>query len=321
MQLTRRSFVVCAACFTIAVSSGATSLFADEPRAVLPIAILPFQERGADVEDLGAKVSDLLFANLVSREDVYLVERQDLAKILQEQELTAAGLVDPKQSVALGRLTGAKVLVTGSVLQVGDSLYLVAKLMGVETTRVVGASAKGKVKSDLDALVQELAKDVAVKLERQAGQLVAKPTPHVDRVAALAKTLGDAKRPKVWIEIQERHVGQPTIDPAAETEFAAICSELGFTVIDRAKGAKSDADVILQGEGFSQFATRHGSLTSVKARLELKAVDRESSRVLAADRQVSIAVDGAELIASKEALQDAAAELASRLLPKIVGRR
>lgn len=292
----------------------------DDAKAVIPLAVLPFQERGANVEDLGQKVSDLLFANLVARDDVYLVERQDLDKVLKEQELTAAGLTDPKQSVLVGRLAGAKVLVTGSVLQVGDSLYLVAKLIGVETTRVVGASAKGKSNGDVDQLVVELARDVVAKLQRQSGDLLAKPVSRPDRVAQLAKVLDKAQRPKLWIEIQERHVGQATIDPAAEIELASICADLGFQVIDRAKGAKSDADVILQGEGFSQFATRHGGLVSVKARLELKAIQRESARVLAADRQTSIMVDGAELIAAKGALQEAAGELAMRILPKIVGR-
>lgn len=294
---------------------------ADDPKTIVPLAVLPFQERGANVEDLGAKVTDLLFANLVSRDDLVLVERQDLDKILREQELSAAGLTDPKQSNLVGQLTGAKVLVTGSVLQVGDSLYLVAKLMGVETTRVIGASAKGKANGDLDALAVELAKDVVAKLQKQSNELVAKPVKRDDRVALLAKSLGQRPRPKVWIEIQERHVGQPIPDPAAETELAALCAELGFTVIDRAKGAKSDADIVLQGEGFSQLAARHGNLISVKARLELKVVDRASARVLAADRQTTIAVDAAELIASKTALQEAAAEVAMRILPKMLPSR
>jgi hypothetical protein len=49
--------------------------------------------------------------------------------------------------------------------------------------------------------------------------------------------------------------------------------------------------VLLSGEGFSEFASRHGNLISVKARLELKAVDRQTARILAIDRQTSVAVD------------------------------
>jgi hypothetical protein len=123
----------------------------------------------------------------------------------------------------------------------------------------------------------------------------------------------------VYINVEERHVGQATIDPAAETELALYCTELGFKVIDPDEGDKDDADVLLIGEGFSEFAARHGNLISVKSRLEVKAVERKTGRVLAIDRQVTVAVDLTEQIAGKTALQDAAANIADRLLPKIGG--
>ncbi len=113
-------------------------------------------------------------------------------------------------------------------------------------------------------------------------------------------------------------MGQITIDPAAETEIALFASESGFEVIDADKGAGRKAEVLLAGEGVSEFATRHGNLISVKARLELKAVDAASGRVLAIDRQTAVQVDLSEQLAGKAALQEAAAEIASRLLPKIV---
>ena len=74
---------------------------------------------------------------------------------------------------------------------------------------------------------------------------------------------------------------------------------------------------MLTGEGFSQFASRHGNLISVKARLEVKALDRASGKVLAVDRQTAVAVDLAEHIAGKTALQEAAASIAERMLPKL----
>ena len=43
-------------------------------------------------------------------------------------------------------------IVTGSVVVVDDSLYLVAKVIGTETSRVLGASSKGKADDDLDGL-------------------------------------------------------------------------------------------------------------------------------------------------------------------------
>jgi hypothetical protein len=120
----------------------------------------------------------------------------------------------------------------------------------------------------------------------------------------------------VAVRVTERHVGQATIDPAAETEMMLFCKETGFAVLDTPDAAK--ADVRIEGEGFSEFGLRRGSLVSVKARVEIKAVDRKSGEVLAVDRETAVEVDLTEQIAGKKALQSAAARIAERMLPKLV---
>ena len=249
---------------------------------------------------------------------MYLVEREEIDKLFTEQELNRSGLINPDQATQIGYLTGAKILVTGSVLVVGDKMYVVAKIIGTETSRVLGASVKGAVDDELDGLVEELAKNVASTISERAKELVARPVSKEDRLAALIKSMGKGKRPSVWIDVPERHIGKTTYDPAAETELTRVCKELDFEVIDRKEGNRKDADIVLTGEGFSQFASRHGNLVSVKARLEVKAIDRASGKVLAVARQTSVAVDLAEQIAGKTALQDAAVNIAERLLPQLV---
>jgi ribosomal protein L14 len=59
-------------------------------------------------------------------------------------------------------------------------------------------------------------------------------------------------------------------------------------------------------------------MVSVRARVEVKVVDRKTGRVIAVDRQTALVVDLSEQVAGKAALQAAAADLAERLLPKIV---
>ena len=139
-----------------------------------------------------------------------------------------------------------------------------------------------------------------------------------DRIAALQKKLGDEDRPTVFISVQERHVGRTTFDPAAETELTLFCKETGFPVVDSERGSSQQAKYLIQGEGMSEFATRRGNLVSIKARLEVKVVDQATGKVVAVDRQTRVAVDLVEQIAGKQALQEAAADIAERLLPKIV---
>lgn len=311
-----KRLLFCCAALGLLLAAGSPAAAAK----VYPAAILPFQERGDDVKGLGAQVTDLLFAELVADERMYLVDREDLDEILKELELSRSGLVASSEAAQVGQLTGAKILLTGSVIQVDGKLYLVAKIIGTETTRVLGASVKGNVRDELDALTGQLADEVARTIETRAEDLIAKPRTREDRLAAVKEALGNAERPIVKVTVSERHVGQATIDPAAETEIILFCKEAGFEVIDPSHGDARQADMLLIGEGMSEFAARHGSLTSVKARLELKAVDARTGRVVAIDRQTSVEVDLSEQLAGKAALQEAAAEIAERLLPKIVQR-
>ncbi len=283
-----------------------------------PIAILPFRERGKEVQEMGGQVADLMFAKLVVDPSLFLVDREDIDKTLGEAELNLSGIVNPNEAIVIGRLTGAKLIVTGSVFQIDNTIYVVAKIIGTETSRVIGASVKGVVGDGLDGLANRLGAEIIRSIKKKSDSLVAKRVKKSDRIAALKKKLGDGERPTVLISIKERHVGRVTIDPAAETELTLFCKETGFTVIDPDQGSSQQADYLIQGEGMSEFATRHGNLISVKARLEVKVVDRKTGKIVAIDRQTRVAVDLVEQIAGKQALQEAAADIAERLLPKIV---
>jgi len=290
----------------------------DKASAVQPLAIFPFQERGTEVKGQGAKVTDILFAELIAKKELVLVDREDIKKIVEEQELSLTGLVNPSEANKVGHLTGAKILVTGSILQTDKTVYVVAKLIGTENGRVLGASVKGTATDKLDVLVADLANKVASTVAERADQLVPKISSRKDRLEALKEQFPKGKRPVVYIAVSERHVGQPVIDPAVQTELTLWCKELGFDVLDPETAARSQADIVISGEGFSEVAGRVGNLASVKARVELKATDRATSKIIAVDREVSIHVDLSEQIAAKKALQDAAVSLAERVLPKLV---
>ena len=290
---------------------------AEDLPAVYPTAIFPFAERGDGVKGYGEKVSDILFASLVVDPELYLVDRAEMGKTLSEHELNLSGIVAPGQAVQVGQLTGAKILLTGSVIEADKALYIIAKIIGTETSRVFGESVKGRTSDEIAPLVEELAAQVAEAIKGKADKLVAHEVSREDRIAAINKTLGKAARPTVLITIAERHVGQATIDPAAETEMALLCKETGFEVLDAAAGRKG-ADILIKGEGFSEFAMRRGNLVSVKARLEVKAIDPATDKIIAIDRQVAVEVDLTEQIAGKKALQKAAAMIAERMLPKLV---
>lgn len=314
-------------CLALLLADATGSLFGQETTSrnrdaepsIIPCALLPFQERGGrDVKSVGQSVTDLLFAELVAKPEMYLVEREDLAKIISEQELNLTGAVQPEQAVQIGQLTGARILITGSVVQTENTVYLVAKIIGTETTRVLGASVKGRLDDDLSGLTGSLADAIAKTITTQSDRLLPAAVAPVDRLAVLREKLGKGKKPALTVSIREQHLGQTSLDPAAETRFLMLARETGFTVLDRQSGNTSEADVVITGEGLSAFGSRIGNLASVKSRLEVKAVDRKTGRVLAVDRQTVVTVDLNDQIAGKTGLEEAAARIAERLLPRLI---
>src|SRR5204863_9578436 len=135
------------------------------------LSLFTLEERGGSVKDYKDKLTDLLFAHLATRPQLFLVDRAELKKTLEEQELNLSGAVKPSQATRIGQLTGAKLLVTGSVFEVDKNLYLVAKVIGTETGRVVGASVKGKAGDELSPLVEKLADQISAIVAKQADKL------------------------------------------------------------------------------------------------------------------------------------------------------
>lgn len=280
---------------------------------ILTVAVFDFDSKD-DVRDAGPQVAALINAQLSAEPQLMTVERAELAKVLGEQELGLSGTVSTETAAKVGHLTGAKVLVTGRVFKADKEIVLVAKIIGTETSRVYGEVVKSAAKPVTD-LATELAQKIAKALAARAETLVAKVRTQEERIESIKKNLKPGKLPVVSVKIAERHFGGPTIDPAAETELGKILGECGFTLV----GEKSDQkpEIEIAGEAFSEFGVRKGNLVSCKARLEIKAIERTSGRIIAVDRQTSVAVDLSEQIAAKTALQNAAAELTERLAAKI----
>ena len=162
---------------------------------------------------------------------------------------------------------------------------------------------------------EQLAGKISATVTAKAETLVAKIQTREDRVDALNKTLKDVKRPTVSVRIPEQHFGGPTADPAGQTELAMILQQCGFSLVDEKSSQKPDIEIT--GEAFSAYGVRRGNLISCKARIELKAQSRTDGKIVAVDRETSVAVDITEQTAAKTALQNAAAELASRLAPRL----
>jgi hypothetical protein len=262
-------------------------------------------------------IASALGAYLSQEEDLVTVERAELDKVLSEQELARSGLVDPATATAVGRLTGAKVLVTGSVFVAGDEFLIVTKVIGTETSRVFGDVLKAGAQPSPADLGRDLAQKIAPLVRAKGAELLARVETREERLTRLRQLVQGKTLPTVTVAIPETHARRAVRDPAAETEVLHLLRELGFTLVaDGAPGRPTD--VRIAGEALSELATRRGDLVSCRARVELKAIARASGRILAAERQTEVAVGLGEELTAKDALQECAAELVERLLPRLL---
>ncbi len=263
-------------------------------------------------------MADLLFAELIACEELMLVERTAIESVFAELKLSQAGVVQADEATQVGQLTGAKLLVTGSVFKVNGDLYLVAKVIGTETSRLSGASVKGADNSDLGELVKKLAEEVQQVVAKKSGTLLPKVVAEADWLADMKQQLQGKKLPSLTVSIGERHVGQQVLDPAAQTECERLLTELGFEVIDSENANSVRADVIIKGQAMSEFATRRDDLVSVKCRVEVKVVQQTDGQLLTSDAETAMSVGLAEQIAAKSGLQSTARTLIGRVVTKLV---
>jgi len=291
------------------------SLSAQSPTP-MTTAVLDFQTTGEAMGSAGAEASVLLAARLSAEPGLILVERQELEKLLGEQELGLSGTIDPATAAKVGALTGAKVLVTGRLFASGEKYYLVAKIMGTETSRVFGEAASFSHLDAMDKAIEELAPKIATVIEKRSDVLVAKAEDPAARVERLKQLVAGKQLPTISVSISEEHIGRRVPDPAAETELQLILQQTGFEVLDT--NDKRLADVFVSGEAFSEFGARRGNLVSCRARVEVKVTDRRTGKLLLADRQTDVAVDLAENVAAKKALENAALKLLDRIVPTLV---
>ena len=153
--------------------------------------------------------------------------------------------------------------------------------------------------------------------------------------ALLARRI--VSRQRVMVIVPEQHLKMIVPDPAGETQIIKTLIDKNFLVVDQKLseqirgnekdravlhgdanmvlallGNKTDAEVLIYGEAFSEGAQRvttgSGQKFTCGARVEVRAVETDTGRILYADAAQATSVDATEALAGKRALK-AAAEL------------
>ncbi len=123
------------------------------------IAVLDFEnvDHQPEKSGIGGIVCEWFITGIVKTGRFDVIERAMLQKIVSEQKLSAAGLIDETSAATLGKILGVKVIISGSIVKLNDSIEINSRVINVENGSIIAAeSSRGKANTDLHALVDEL---------------------------------------------------------------------------------------------------------------------------------------------------------------------
>jgi len=112
------------------------------------IAVLPFDNGGSygqdkeNFEALEKGIAGMMISELAANPSARVVERERIQKLLTEQNLDASGTVTPETAAKIGKLVGARYVITGAFIDFYGDFRLDARMINVETSEIV------KVESD-----------------------------------------------------------------------------------------------------------------------------------------------------------------------------
>jgi TolB-like protein len=136
------------------------------------LAVLPFANASihAELAPLTKGFQALMLHEIASAGRVRVVERDEIQRILQEQQLGASGQLDAATVVRVGKLLGAKYMIKGTYMtDTKRQMTVVITAFDTETSEIIYSddSAAGKV-DDLMKVIATAASTAATKLNLPA---------------------------------------------------------------------------------------------------------------------------------------------------------
>jgi TolB-like protein len=109
-------------------------------------------------------VPNLLRSNLSASDQVVVLDRNKLDKVLEEQALTMSGLMDSSNVKSIGKLLGAEFILSGTIDQVNDEIVISADLIRVKTGEIQTELVRARNKEYKEAMVEMLSENLLYRL-------------------------------------------------------------------------------------------------------------------------------------------------------------
>ena len=135
------------------------------------IAVMPFTNGGSygqdaeNFEALQIGLQQMLTTEFAQNPGLRVVDRSDIRRLLQEQDLGASGRVDATTAARVGRLVGARYMVMGGFVDFYGDFRLDIQVVNVETSEIVKTEKVRDKREELYGLVVQAASQVTRSLD------------------------------------------------------------------------------------------------------------------------------------------------------------
>ena len=132
------------------------------------VAVIDF-DSGNHLSEQNAVVMTALFrSELVRSGQAEVVDRGNMARIVEELKFQMSDWVNPERVRRFGKMIGADNLITGSFSMMGSQLYLIVQMIDVETSRIIHSSRLALASvEEYDRKVAGLAGEFAMKFPKE----------------------------------------------------------------------------------------------------------------------------------------------------------
>lgn len=127
------------------------------------IAVLPFDNSGSYGQDkenfdaLQKGIAGMLISELAANPAARVVERTQIQSLLDEQNLGAGGRVDPQTAAKIGKLVGARYVITGTFIDFYGDFRVDLRLVNGETGEIIKVESDRMQRDHLFDIIRSLA--------------------------------------------------------------------------------------------------------------------------------------------------------------------
>jgi TolB-like protein len=127
------------------------------------IAVMPFDNGGSygqakeNFDALQRGIAGMMISELSQNPAARVVERQEVQRLVDEQNLGAQGRVDPQTAAKVGKLVGARYVVLGTFIDFYGDFRVDVRLVNTETSEIVKTESERMPREHMYDIIRNVA--------------------------------------------------------------------------------------------------------------------------------------------------------------------